>query len=60
MHFLKALQIYIKFGADLLLKFLKIMQKQHLLMVLFGTNLVSNISTKALKSIILNARLALF
>ena len=27
----------------------KIMQKKHLLMVLFGTNLLSNISSKALK-----------
>ena len=41
-----------KFGA-ILDKFAlnlakKLMQKQHILLVLFGTNLVSNISTKAL------------
>ena len=35
------------------------MQKQHLLVVLFGTNLMSNINTKALKKH-LNAWLALF
>ena len=38
-------------SANLALKFKNIMQKQHLLMVLFGTNLVSNISTKASKKV---------
>ena len=37
---------YIKFGSNVASKFKKWMQKQHLLMVLFGTNLESNISTK--------------
>ena len=42
-------KICIKFGAYFASKFKEIMQKQHLLMVLFGTNLVSSIGTKASK-----------
>ena len=38
-------QICITFGDNLASKFFKFTQKQHLLMVLFGTNLVRNIST---------------
>ena len=49
-----------KFGANLSSKFRKLMQKQHLLMVLFWVNLVSNISTRASKRILFKARLALF
>ena len=40
----------IKFGARLASIFYKLMQKQHLLMVLIGTNLLFNISTKATKT----------
>jgi hypothetical protein len=36
------------------------MPELHLLVVLFGTHLLSNISTKASKSTKLNAQLALF
>ena len=42
-------QNYIKFGANSAAKFYKYMQELHLLLELFGTKLVSNISTKALK-----------
>ena len=38
-------QICIKFSAYLASKLKQIMQKQHVLKVIFGTNLVSNIST---------------
>ena len=48
------IQICIKFGANLASELKKIMQKQHFLIVLYGTNLVSHIST------IFNAQLALF
>ena len=50
----------IKFGANLASKFLKLMQKQHLIIVIFGMNLLSNIITEVEKSTISNARLALF
>jgi hypothetical protein len=40
-------QICIIFGTNSASNFKKLMQKQHLLMVIFGTNLVSIISTKA-------------
>ena len=38
-------QIYIRFGANLTSKLNKFIQKLHLLMVLFGKNLMSNSST---------------
>ena len=44
-------KICIRVGANLESKLKKFMQKQHLLMVLFGTNLVSNISIKASKRV---------
>jgi hypothetical protein len=43
-------QISILFGADLASQFKKFMPELHFQMVLFWTNLVSNISTKAFKS----------
>ena len=50
------LSIYRSFS----IKIKKIMQKKHLLMVLFGMNLLGNISTKSLKkSTIFKARLSL-
>ena len=45
-------QICIKFDYDFVSKFEKIMQDLHLLMVLFGTNLVSKISIKASKTLL--------
>ena len=46
MHFL-VLFGTIKVGANLAWNFLKVMLRLHLLVVIFATNLVSNISTKA-------------
>ena len=46
---------FIKFAADLAPKLIKIMQKQRLLMVLFGTNFVSKLIPEHKKGTIFNA-----
>ena len=52
--------IWEKFAAKLASNFKRLKKKQHFLMVLFGTNLVSNISTRSSKGITFDAQLALF
>ena len=66
-HFIAVVQIILffgaiwdKFAAKLASNFKRLKKKQHFLMVLFGTNLVSNISTRSSKGITFDAQLALF
>ena len=53
-------QICIKFDANFALRFQKLMLVLHFLVVLFGTNLVNKISTKASNAPLFKAQLALF